>query len=214
MNRINPKALSEHISDRITKQIISGELKPGQKIIEHEYATEYGTSRAPVREAIYLLDTEGLVERIPRRGATVREYRKNEIIDILKIRNMLETMAVDSIKENGVDEELISKMKDLLIKMKKEKETHAYTLLNHSFHSALIEMSRSEIIKDMYARLGKPLLMIQNLSFKGEGNIQKSLKEHEMIVFGLSDNNIESVMNVLSYHNDDVVKNINGKLKS
>lgn len=212
MNTINTKALSDYIADHITKQIISGELKPGQKLIEHTYATEYGTSRAPVREAIYLLTTEGLVERIPRKGAIVREYKRNEIFDILKIRNMLENMAMERIREHGVNKEIIEKMKELLIEMKEEKDVHAYTQLNHLFHSALIDMSDSGVIKDMYARLGKPLLTIQNFSFSDEGNIEKSVKEHEMIVLGLVDNNIKSVIKVLSYHNDDVVKNVSKKL--
>ncbi|PGT82782.1 GntR family transcriptional regulator, partial [Bacillus sp. AFS040349] len=83
-------ALSNSIAKHITDQIISGDLKPGEKLVEHIYAEEYGTSRAPVREAIYLLAIEGLVERIPRKGAVVKEYSEHEIYDLLEIRNMLE----------------------------------------------------------------------------------------------------------------------------
>ncbi len=211
-SKINQNALSNHIAEHITEQIIKGELGPGEKLVEHIYAEEYGTSRAPVREAIYLLSIEGLVERIPRKGAVVKEYTENEIYDLLEIRNMLESMAIERIRRKGVEEEGLQQMTDLLEKMKVCTEVHQYTHLNHTFHMTLVEMSKSETIKTMYTRLGWPLLRIQSISFANLGNIEKSIREHEILVELLHDENISEATDLLARHNQDVIISIQKKL--
>ncbi|MBS8263868.1 GntR family transcriptional regulator [Mesobacillus boroniphilus] len=211
-SKINQNALSNHIAEHITEQIIKGELGPGEKLVEHIYAEEYGTSRAPVREAIYLLSIEGLVERIPRKGAVVKEYTENEIYDLLEVRNMLESMAIERIRRNGIEEEGIQKMSALLEQMKTSTEIHQYTHLNHTFHMTLVEMSKSETIKTMYTRLGWPLLRIQSISFTNQGNIEKSIREHEMLVELLHDEKISDAADLLARHNQDVIISMQKKL--
>lgn len=211
-DKINQNALSNHIAEHITEQIIKGELVPGEKLIEHIYAEEYGTSRAPVREAIYLLSIEGLVERIPRKGAVVKDYTENEIYDLLEIRIMLESMAMDRINRNGIDEQGLQKMSVLLDNMKNVSDIHQYTQLNHSFHTTLIEMSKSETIKTMYSRLGWPLLRIQSLSFAHQGNIEKSVHEHEMLINLFKEEKIAEATELLTRHNQDVIASMKRKL--
>ncbi len=211
-DKINQNALSNHIAEHITEQIIKGELVPGEKLIEHIYAEEYGTSRAPVREAIYLLSLEGLVERIPRKGAVVKDYTENEIYDLLEIRVMLESMAIDRINRNGIDKNGLEKMSLLLDAMKNVTDIHQYTQLNHSFHTALVEMSKSETIKTMYSRLGWPLLRIQSLSFANQGNIEKSVREHEMLIGLLYEEKIAEATELLTKHNQDVIASMKRKL--
>lgn len=211
-DKINQNALSNHIAEHITEQIIKGELVPGEKLIEHIYAEEYGTSRAPVREAIYLLSIEGLVERIPRKGAIVKDYTENEIYDLLEIRIMLESMAMERIRRNGIDQHGLQKMEGLLEIMRGISDIHQYTQLNHSFHTVLVEMSKSETIKTMYSRLGWPLLRIQSLSFAHQGNIEKSVREHEMLIGLLREENLAEAAELLTRHNQDVISSIQKKL--
>lgn len=202
------KSLSKMIAKDITAQIITGELNPGDKLVEKEYAEVYGTSRAPVREAVYLLTTEGLVERIPRRGAVVKEYTNDDIFDLLQIRNMLEMMAVERIMIHGPDQKILNEMKDNIKKMKLETAIYSYTKLNHSFHMCLVRMSRSKSILETYSRLGWPLLRIQNLSFSQDGNIQKSVAEHEEIYELIKKQKMEELIKLLSEHNEYVITSI------
>lgn len=211
-SKFTQNALSNHIAEHITQQIIKGELRPGEKLVEHIYAEEYGTSRAPVREAIYLLSIEGLVERIPRKGAVVKDYTENEIYDLLEIRNMLEEMAIERIGRNGIDHDVLEKMAGILGEMKDITEVHHYTQLNHSFHMLLVEMSKSETIKTMYSRLGWPLLRIQSLSFANQGNINKSVREHDLLIQYLKEENICKAADLLKRHNADVISSMKKKL--
>ncbi|SEA35796.1 DNA-binding transcriptional regulator, GntR family [Thalassobacillus cyri] len=209
---LSNNALSNHIAEHITNQIITGKLQPGEKLIENNYAEEYGTSRAPVREAIFTLTVEGLVERVPRKGAIVKGYTESEIYDLLEIRIMLESLAMKRIDEIGIDEEILQDMEAILSKMQDQKEVGRYTEMNHAFHMCIIDMSQSDVIKKMYARLKLPLLRIQSLSFAKEGNIPKSVKEHVVIVQLLKEKEIMKAADVLSQHNHDVISNIQKRL--
>ncbi len=202
------KSLSKMIAKDITTQIITGELNPGDKLVEKEYADVYGTSRAPVREAVYLLTRDGLVERVPRKGAVVKEYSNNDIFDLLEIRNMLELMAVKRIRMIEPDQELLQEMEENITKMKKETAIYTYTKLNHSFHMCIVKMSQSKSILETYSRLGWPLFRIQNLSFSQEGNIQKSVADHEQIYHLIKEQQSEELEKLLSEHNSHVITSI------
>ncbi|MBT2582827.1 GntR family transcriptional regulator [Planococcus sp. ISL-109] len=206
-------SLPNLIAEDITKQIMMGTLKTGEKLVEHIYAEEYGTSRAPVREAIYLLAVKGLVERIPRKGAIVKEYKKSEILDLLEIRNMFENMSMDRIIQHGPNPDLLEKMEQIMEQMKKAEDVYSYTQLNYAFHTCLIKMSKSETIIEMYSRLGLPLLKIQSISFAHEGNIEKSIIEHQFIIKLLREKNLVELSVVLSKHNRDVVSNFQKSLQ-
>lgn len=206
-------ALPNLIAENITEQIMTGALKTGEKLVEHIYAEEYGTSRAPVREAIYLLAVEGLVERIPRKGAVVKQYTESEIFDLLEMRNMFENMSMSRITQHGPSPELLEEMEQILDQMKKTEDVYSYTQLNYAFHTCLIKMSKSNTIIEMYSRLGLPLLRIQSISFAREGNIEKSITEHTLIINLLREQKMTELSALLSKHNKDVISNFQKSLQ-
>jgi DNA-binding GntR family transcriptional regulator len=87
------RSASAAASEVIRAAIIDGRLAPGRRLKEEELARELGMSRTPVREALLLLQSEGLVESIPRRGATVRSYAADDLDDMYQLRAVLEGYA-------------------------------------------------------------------------------------------------------------------------
>jgi DNA-binding GntR family transcriptional regulator len=87
------RSASAAASEVIREAIVDGRLAPGQRLKEEELARELGMSRTPVREALLLLQSEGLVESIPRRGATVRSYAVDDLDDMYQLRAVLEGYA-------------------------------------------------------------------------------------------------------------------------
>jgi DNA-binding GntR family transcriptional regulator len=87
------RSASAAASDVIREAIIDGRLVPGQRLKEEELARELGMSRTPVREALLLLQSEGLIESVPRRGATVRSYAVDDLDDMYQLRAVLEGYA-------------------------------------------------------------------------------------------------------------------------
>jgi len=85
--------LRDVIFETLRKAIISGEIKPGERLMEVSLAEQMGVSRTPVREAIRRLEAEGLVTMVPRKGTHVSELSVKDIIDVLEVRGALDKLA-------------------------------------------------------------------------------------------------------------------------
>ncbi|MED1793600.1 GntR family transcriptional regulator [Brevibacillus nitrificans] len=203
-NLISNNALSNLIKERITEDILFGNVQPGEKLIETQYADRLGTSRAPIREAFYLLELEGLVKKIPRKGTVVKGFTAEEMKDLLEIRNFLEEQAINKLG-NTANSEFLNKMERLLIQMEENRDDRSsYAKLNYEFHFQLILASRSDVLKNFYSRLGTPLLLLQSMSFMGEKSIEKSLQEHKELISLIKQQELEKALTLLRSHNQDV----------
>ena len=106
MNPEEYMPLREVVFMTLRRQILKGELKPGERLMEINLANRLGVSRTPVREAIRKLEHEGLVEMVPRRGAHVAEITRQELNDVLEIRRSLETLAISRVCGTLTEENL------------------------------------------------------------------------------------------------------------
>jgi len=194
-------ALPNFIKESIIDEIMQGELKAGDKLLEAKYSDIFGTSRAPVREAFYLLSLEGYVHKIPRKGTVVKGFTLEEIRDILEIRNFLEQLSISRM-EFQEKESCLQEMRNIISKMESHKiDIKQYAKLNYEFHFQLILASRSEVIQNTYSRLASPLISLQTISFMKEEAIKKSLREHIDIINYLAEGNIEEAKTLLHAHN-------------
>jgi DNA-binding GntR family transcriptional regulator len=91
-----PATLVEVAAHRIRDAILSGELQPGEKIVEEQLCADFGISRAPLREALRLLAQQGLVEHLPRRGSRVAEWSPSDILQLFALRHVLERHAIET----------------------------------------------------------------------------------------------------------------------
>nr|WP_106782487.1 GntR family transcriptional regulator [Lysinibacillus timonensis] len=201
-------ALSRTIAEKILDQILNGELKPGDKIVESTYADLFQTSRSPVREAIYLLATEGLIERVPRKGAFIRGYSISEIQDLLDVRNNIEILAAKKIIDPQKNKQLLNEMMSILKNMEKSSNQLEYTHLNYAFHFTLIKFSGSTIFEDVYCKIALPLLRIQGIHFNLGETIEKSKREHKAIYELLKENQMDELISLLRKHTEDVIFNV------
>lgn len=87
--------LRDVIFETLRKAIVSGDIKPGERLMEVSLADQMGVSRTPVREAIRRLEAEGLVTMIPRKGTHVSELSVKDIMDVLEVRAVLDKLATD-----------------------------------------------------------------------------------------------------------------------
>lgn len=92
MNEYLP--LRDVVFNTLRQAILRGELKPGERLMEIALANRLGVSRTPVREAIRMLELEGLVNMIPRKGAQVAQITEQDLNDVLEVRLGLEELAV------------------------------------------------------------------------------------------------------------------------
>ncbi|MFN2535886.1 MAG: GntR family transcriptional regulator [Pseudonocardiaceae bacterium] len=89
-----PSSLVELAVQRLCNEILSGALVPGERLIEEQLTRRFGTSRAPLREALRLLGQQGLVEHLPRRGVRVAELSPQDVDELFGLREVLERFSV------------------------------------------------------------------------------------------------------------------------
>jgi DNA-binding GntR family transcriptional regulator len=212
------KDLDNHAIPNIIKQsiidgIMQGEIKSGDKLIEAKYSDLFGISRAPVREAFYLLNLEGYVEKVPRKGTIVKNFTLEEMSDVLEIRNFLEQLSIDRM-DRKESERYIQQMRTIINDMEKEQITRGeYAKLNYEFHFQLILASHSTIIQNTYSRLATPLLSLQTISFLQDTAVKKSLDEHKEIIAYLAEGNMKEAKTLLNAHNTAVYPRVKGSMK-
>ena len=99
--------LRDVVFNTIKDGILTGRLRPGERLLENQLAEELGVSRTPIREALRMLEIENLVDLIPRKGAQVRDMSEKDIKDVLEIRKVLEELASGLAAENITKQQII-----------------------------------------------------------------------------------------------------------
>ena len=101
------KYLRDHIFEELQQAIYSGKLGSGERLTENKIAEKLGVSRTPVREALYRLASLGLIKMIPHRGFVISQWSLKEIEDVIDLRVMLESFAInyhERIQPNEIEE--------------------------------------------------------------------------------------------------------------
>jgi DNA-binding GntR family transcriptional regulator len=140
-----PRSASAAASEVIREAIVDGRLPPGRRLKEEELARELGMSRTPVREALLILESEGLVESVPRRGATVRSYAVGDLDDVYQLRALLEGYAARRAATWISSEDLtrLDESCDRFERLGAEEDLLDLVKENLLFHSVILEAARS-----------------------------------------------------------------------
>lgn len=199
------QSLPQQITGVLAGEIIERELPAGTKLPELALAERFGTSRAPIREALYLLTQEGLVERKPRRGAVVRDYGRQEIEELYRVRTLLERLALERVcGDQHTREACVAALEPIARQMDgAERDVKRYHELNFSFHKNIIVFSGSHLLQRLYARIEGPLKVVLRQSFSTEGAVPKSFGEHLQLLSAVSEADVEKACNILLTHDDD-----------
>ncbi|QRF23863.1 GntR family transcriptional regulator [Alicyclobacillus sp. TC] len=192
--------LPMQIADWLAERIFNGELPRGHRLKEEELASMFKTSRAPIREALYLLQLDGLVERLPRRGTVVREYSDDDIRDLYEVRSILELSTIDRLMTRW-NHEIYSSFQDILHQMQTsvvDADNQAYSQYNSMFHESLFQFSGSQILFRLYQQLGYPLKYLLQFSTQTKEQMEKSYLEHASIIEMLHQGRFQEAKEILA----------------
>jgi DNA-binding GntR family transcriptional regulator len=135
------RTIQDLVTDRVRAAILSGRFQPGQRVQQDGLARELGVSRMPVREALRILASEGLVEHRPHRGAVVVDLRSEDIAEIFEIRSMIESRAARLAGPKLTDEQ-ITHLRAILDQMDlSEQDYDRWLRLNNEFHTSIYPAS-------------------------------------------------------------------------
>src|SRR5678815_3005723 len=126
---------SQRVAESIRAMILSGEMAPGSRIRQEELAERFGLSRIPVREALRRLESDGLVLLVPNSSAWVAKIDMQECIEVYKIRERLEPLAISEAVANMSDDD-VAVLEDLVTRMEQSPDTEEFLRLDREFHLA------------------------------------------------------------------------------
>jgi DNA-binding GntR family transcriptional regulator len=150
---IQKRPLKEDIFDVLHEKIISGIYKPGDWLRQDDIATQLGVSMTPVREALDLLVSAGLAERVPYRGVRVREMSTKDVVEAYGLRLMLEATIAQEAARN-ITPGQVSALESILEKMKKHEtlqDVSSERQSSREFHTAVAEATRNDLLIKLYA---------------------------------------------------------------
>ena len=156
------------VLERLRTLILTGEYGPEERLIEEQLAERLGVSRTPVRQALTMLEAEGLVELAPNRGATVRSFTVADVWDIYDLRAVLEGHAARR-AASRIERAHLARLEELAIEMEgldgrfagHEEEIRALVALNQEFHGVIVEASRNERLSRLINRTVEIPLMFK-----------------------------------------------------
>lgn len=202
MTRIAPTALYQEVAERLRQRIFAHELTPGMWIDEQMLAEQYGISRTPLREALKVLASEGLVELKPRRGCYVTEISRRDLDDIFPLMALLEgRCAADAVRRaKPADIADLKSIHEKLESAARDGRIDAFFEANQEFHRRIQEIADNRWLLSVIQDLRKVLKLSRLHSLSLEGRLQQSLDEHRQIMAALEAGNCEKAEKEMHDH--------------
>ncbi len=193
------RPLKEEIFEILHKRIISGKYVLGEWLRQEEIASQLGVSQTPVREALDLLVSAGLAERVPYRGVRVPSLTAEEIAEAYALRLLLETVAVRAAATNRTMAhiETLSRLSEQSKALVTLNDMPNLRLLNREFHLSMVMASGNSLLTKMYVMVSNkfPDWMLYEYMFRHpdllEPNLRREYEEHKAIAGAITDSDAD-----------------------
>ncbi len=186
----------------IREAIMDGRLEPGQRLKEEELARELGISRTPVREALLILQTDGLVEAHPNRGATVRSYDLDDLGDLYMLRAALEGVAARLAAERATPRELakLRRSCDRFDSVAGAGSLKEIVRENLVFHDAILDIAGNDRIAQLVRGVTELPLVYKSYLWYSPNQKLVSAHYYRQILHALEARNPERAESVMKQH--------------
>jgi DNA-binding GntR family transcriptional regulator len=201
--------------ERLRALITVGELKNGQKIPERELCLRFEVSRTPLREALKVLASEGVVTLRPNRGAVVNGLTEEELAQVFPVMGALEALAGEVACRLITDTELakIRATHEMMVSHWKRGELQPYFWLNQAVHEAILEATRNDVLISTYRNLSRRILSARYLANMSADRWAQAVKEHEAILAALERRDGQALAGILKSHLANKFEAVKNNLK-
>jgi DNA-binding GntR family transcriptional regulator len=206
--RIQQPSLVRMAAETIREMVLGGELRPGDRLVEERLTEELGISRPPLREALRLLEQEGLLLSMPRRGVIVTPLSAQDVYEIFTLRTTYERMAI----ELGVpckDPELLARCHravNAMVQAAKAEDRAQFVRASFEFHVAIVGLARHRRLEDAYRGLSLQLhiYIAANTRAREERNesLDENIERHRRLLAAVERGDREDVLAELADHGD------------
>jgi DNA-binding GntR family transcriptional regulator len=204
------RSVPPQVYDVLREKILTVQLKPGESINERWLADWLGVSRTPIREAMSLLEREGFVKTLPRRGVIVLRKTKREIVELIQVWAALESLAARLVTLNASDSEIASlrRLFDEFQETSPEGHLDEYSAANIKFHQAIIRLSGSRVLAEMTENLFIHMRAIRQATIGQDDRARRSIVDHMNIIEALEKRDTERAGALALKHTLDLATHV------
>jgi DNA-binding GntR family transcriptional regulator len=180
MHKIQAKTLHQEVANQIRGMIRNGILVKGQKIDEKYLCESMGVSRTPVRESLRILNSEGLIDLIPNKGAYISQPPIKEISDMFEVMSVLEGTCARLATKKMTEKNLrkIEALHQKLEKHYRNRDHKAYLDNNNTYHVFIQELSGNKVLNDVINGLRQKILLYRHRQLYQPERFKQSIQEH------------------------------------
>ena len=207
---VQPRTMVEQAAEAIVAAAARGIFLPGDRLVEAEIARDLGISRVPVREALRLLESQGIVVSTPYKGMRLMQVSNRDVAALMRVRLALETLAVqEAVATPGGEGEAgrrarfapLREAADLFAQSTRSRDPALLVLANEAFHAELCRASGNAPLLALWQSLARPLAVIWGLA-QQRRDPAEAAAEHEAIVKALERGDIAEAAAALAGHID------------
>ena len=206
--------LRDVVFNTLRQAILTGELKPGERLMEIHLADQLGVSRTPIREAIRKLELEGLVTMIPRRGAEVAQITEKSMNDVLEVRRAVDALCVELACERIKGEELerlgvaCDAFAREAMKPEKEKDVKLLAEKDVALHDIIVQATGNQRLIQLVNNLSEQMYRYRFEYLKDFSQHAKLVEEHRVIYESIVKKECETACEAAKLHIDNQKKAI------
>ena len=195
-------ALHEQVALRLRQMLVENRIAPGAKLNERELCEVLNVSRTPLREAIKMLATEGLVELLPNRGAIAMSLSETDVLHTFEVMAGLEAQSGELAAQRITDAELaeIKAMHFEMMAAYTRRDLSNYYRLNALIHKAINASARNPVLTLTYTQVNARLQALRFRSNQDEEKWKNAVREHEQMVAALSARDPQAMRAVMLAH--------------
>ena len=199
--------LSDQVKAFIMDAIMSGEFKPGDRVVESSLARQLGVSQAPVREAIRDLVLMGFLETEPYKGTSVRSFSPEELWEVYTVRAALESLAarLAATRLSQADVETLRGILDEMVDAGRKQDLERMTRLDNDFHETILKVGGNKLLHQLWRTLkfGYWTIVTAKMS---SFDLEYLAVRHEELLNALATRDPEKAMHAMRRHIEDLGK--------
>jgi len=185
LNMARSPSLAEQAADAIVTGVSAGALKPGQRLVETELAGLLNMSRVPLREALKILETQGIVESIPHRGTRIATFDEVRITQICEARVALERLALrDAAAVYAANPMLLERLDQIIAIMERAADRLEWLDISKadlSFHREICRASGNNIVQTLWEALARHVFIIFGHEIRDERDAEAMGPQHRRL---------------------------------
>lgn len=208
--------LRDVVFNTLRQGILTGSLKPGERLMEIHLANRLGVSRTPIREAIRMLELEGLVTMVPRKGAEVARISSQDLSDVLEVRRVLDGLATElaCARITQEEKEELKCCENDFVKAIESKDVTKIAKADVDFHDVILRASGNKRLIQMMNNLAERIYRYRLEYIKDENNHDSLINEHTEIVKYVCEGDTINAVMAAKRHIDNQEINVLNQLET